>query len=172
MTILTRQLSSTALSPKYSNMKKLIIMQGIPGSGKSYDAQKHAGEDGVILSTDDFWCLNIAKEYRFNPAQLGVAHSWNKDRCRKAMKDGIPTIVIDNTNTVAREWHPYDQMAKQNGYEVSFASPTSDWWNNIIPRIKDGSFTDDDVQVFVEKNSHGVPADAIRKMMERFTLVE
>jgi adenylate kinase family enzyme len=41
-----------ATNPK----KKMIIMRGLPGSGKSYKAKKLAqAENGVIYSTDDFF---------------------------------------------------------------------------------------------------------------------
>ena len=125
-----------------------------------------------MLSTDDYWYKNPEQEYKFNPARLGQAHSWNTDRCQEEMILGTPIIIIDNTNTTSVEWCPYSQMAEQYGYNVSFETPTSPWWTEIFPRIEDNTFTDEDVKVFVEKNTHGVPEHAIRRMMDRFTVVK
>lgn len=146
---------------------KLIIMRGIPGSGKSTTARELAGDFGVVLSTDDYW-VNGAGEYIFNPAKLGAAHKWNQDRCEEAMDNGTDIIVIDNTNTVQKEWVKYADTADHYGYSVEFAYATSPWWEEISPRIYNKSFTDDDVQVFFEKNNHGVPFNVIKNMMNRF----
>ena len=127
-----------------------------------------AGEDGKIFSTDDFW----GEEYNFNFKLLSKAHQWNKDRVRDAMSQGIEKVVVDNTNTTKKEWHPYDQMAKQAGYKVEFAYPESKWWKELAPLIKNNSFTDEDVKVFYEKTVHGVPFETIKNMMTRFDFSE
>ena len=153
----------------YTGKKKvLIIARGIPGSGKSYSANKVAdATGGTIFSTDDFW-FNKEGKYVFNPAKIAQAHGWNQHRAKKAMLEGKTPVIIDNTNTTKREYAPYLQMAKRFDYSVEFLMPDSPWWEEIAPRIKDKTFTDKDVKVFVDKNSHDVPEATIRKMMERF----
>ncbi len=148
------------------NQKTLIICRGIPGSGKSFEARHLAGPNGIILSTDDYWMID--GKYNFNPAKIKEAHEWNKVRARESMAIGLGPIFIDNTNTVKKEWYPYYQIAQNNKYIVKFLYPSSNWWNEIAPRIKDKSFTDSDVQVFFDRNTHNVPFEVIKNMMTRF----
>lgn len=76
--------------------KKLVLMRGVPGSGKSTQAKKIAGEKGVIYSTDDFFM--VKGQYVYDVKMIGKYHEKNFDRTVLAMQKGIPLIVIDNTN--------------------------------------------------------------------------
>jgi len=104
----------------------LIIMRGLPGSGKSTTAWELAGKDGIVLSTDDYFMID--DEYQFNPKKLGAAHKWNQERARQQMGLGVDPIVIDNTNVQPWEAKPYVEMADEMGYEVKIAEPESPWW--------------------------------------------
>ena len=44
--------------------KKLVILVGLPGSGKSTKAKELAGTEGIILSTDEFFMKD--GEYQFD----------------------------------------------------------------------------------------------------------
>jgi adenylate kinase family enzyme len=52
--------------------KELVLMRGLPGSGKSTKARKIAGEVGVIYSTDDFFMID--GKYIYNPKLIGDYH--------------------------------------------------------------------------------------------------
>ena len=99
-------------------MKVLYLLQGIPGGGKSTLAcalsQTVVGSE--ILSTDDFWYLRDPNVYDYDSDKLGLAHDWNQMRCKAAMRDEAPVIIIDNTNIKQRAAQPYLDMAKQFGY--------------------------------------------------------
>jgi len=64
---------------------KVIIMRGVPGSGKSsYVARKYpeatvCSADNFFMSADDQGILH----YQFNPAQLSAAH----DECFREFKN-------------------------------------------------------------------------------------
>jgi len=102
-------------------VKTLILMQGIPGSGKSTIAEGIVAREfyeprtSRIFSTDEFW----GDLYEFDASRLGAAHAWNERRTFRAMVDGIETIIIDNTNIKARSVAPYVKMAKDHGYIVT-----------------------------------------------------
>ena len=146
-------------------MNKLTIIQGVSGSGKSFTARQLAKEnDGIIFSTDDFW----GEEYNFDFKLLGKAHTWNQGRVEGAMVADHPYIIVDNTNTTPKEWKVYVDLGEKFGYNTLFQRPTSPWWEEISPRIKNGTFTDKDVDVFFKKNTHGVPFEVIKNMMGRF----
>src|SRR5574337_1008108 len=106
-------------------MKKIIIMRGVPGSGKSTKAKRLAGETGVIFSTDDFFMRE--GQYVFDGKQIAKAHGWNQARAAVAMQQGISPIVVDNTNTVAWEAAPYVREATKNGYSVEFICADTPW---------------------------------------------
>lgn len=151
--------------------KTLFLMRGLPGSGKSHLAQKLAADSNVagvreeVFSTDDFFTKD--GKYNFILKLIGVAHAWNQDRAKAAMKAGVDRIYIDNTNTQAWEMKPYAEAAIAEGYKVLIIEPDSPWWRNFNSLMSEPS-----KQAFCEdlarRNKHGVPADIIRKMMDRW----
>lgn len=52
--------------------KLLILLRGLPGSGKSTKAKKLAGSTGLVYSTDDFFM--VKGEYVYDPKLIGVNH--------------------------------------------------------------------------------------------------
>jgi predicted kinase len=133
-------------------MKRLIIMRGISGSGKSTWARKNH-PDAVVCSADHFFLDARTGVYAFNPAKLGEAHldCWRKTL--EWIQANAPVIVVDNTNTQLWEMSPYVQMGNAFGYEV------------LIVRV------DTPVDVAAARNTHGVPAAAVKSMADRFQKV-
>lgn len=103
-------------------IKELIIMRGLPGSGKTTLAKTFGG---IIFSTDDFFIKDGV--YQFDPKEITLAHDWNQERTEDAMNQGIGPIVIDNTNIKYEHIEPYLKMAKVYGYKVTFAVPETTW---------------------------------------------
>lgn len=95
----------------------VLILRGIPGSGKSHHANRLPSPK-IIVSADDHFIKNGV--YTFNPNLLGVAHSL----CFRAFINRCETlsngtlIVVDNTNTSALEMAPYYLGAKAFGHSV------------------------------------------------------
>lgn len=52
--------------------KELVLMRGLPGSGKSTKAKKIAGNVGVVYSTDDFFMVN--GKYMYDSKLIGDNH--------------------------------------------------------------------------------------------------
>lgn len=94
---------------RLNSEKILIIMRGVPGSGKSFLARQLRGH-GVVLSTDDFF-INFQGEYVFDRYRLQEAHEWNQRRADERLRDGTNPVVIDNTNLEIWEMQPYVVMA-------------------------------------------------------------
>ena len=147
--------------------KTLILLRGIPGSGKSFTA-KQLAPTSQIFSTDDFW----GSEYTFNPALLGRAHNWNQQRVEKAMSQGVSPVVVDNTNITQKELNPYIEMAKANGYSIQIKESESPWWKKISSYLNDKqqfkSEIEDAAKFLTNKNQHGVPLEAITRMLNRW----
>lgn len=130
-------------------MKKLTMMRGLPGSGKSFVASMLGG---VVYSTDDFFMRD--GQYVFDGKQLSQAHARNQLRAEIAMWDGVGHLVIDNTNTQAWECQPYVRVACDRGYEVEFVEPQTPWaW---------------DAEECARRNEHGVPLPVIQAMLSRY----
>lgn len=110
---------------------RMIIMRGIPGSGKSFTARaianRYPSNRVVIYSTDDYWS---ATETPFNKKSLWKAHKWNQERTEKTLKEKkVWCVIIDNTNVKKWEAKPYVKAAIRNGFNnIQFKEPTSWWW--------------------------------------------
>ena len=141
--------------------KICYILRGLPGSGKSMLAKNLiAGATpmgwGAVFSTDDYFMDGHI--YNFDPSKLGENHALNLKNATAWMKEheGVASqayCVIDNTNTQAWEYEKYVEVAKENGFMVQVI--TVDWNAQDIP-------------LYAERNSHGVPEEAIRRMAERW----
>ena len=138
-----------------STTKELIISRGLPGSGKSTLA-KELGKGGKVFSSDDFFMVN--GKYQFDITFQGEAHLWNQGRVRRAMREGISPIVVDNTNVTLGEIAPYKKLAAENGYAVRYAEPNTPW-----------KF---DVDELTKRNTHNVPRDVIQRMLDKWQPTE
>ena len=98
-------------------MKRIILMRGIPGSGKSFLAEQ-INQNGTF-STDSFW-YDEAGVYRFEPAKLSKAHEWNRAQVERMLdRFDHGTYIVDNTNINRRDMKPYFDLAVKYGAEIS-----------------------------------------------------
>lgn len=133
----------------------LILVRGLPGSGKTTFAEFVASrsEDFPenMFCADDFFMID--GEYRFEPRQLPNAHGWCKAMTSLAMNRGTDTVLVHNTFTQRWEMQPYLDLAEQFNYTV------------VVVSMFDGGCSDEQL---VDRNSHGVPLEAIEAMRARF----
>lgn len=130
----------------------LVLMRGLPGSGKTTLALKMCGATGVILSADHFFYQD--GRYSFDKARLSEAHEWNKRRAKQAMQEGHTPVIIDNTNVEVWEMMPYVALALRSKYHVCMLEPDTPW-----------KF---DARQLAQKNMHGVARRTIDSMLERY----
>lgn len=131
----------------------MILIRGLPGSGKSFLANKLYQEtDGIVLSTDDI-VTDRNGTYLYSPDYLGLAHKLNQLKTKEACKQGI-NVIIDNTNTTWKEIKSYVDIAKEYGYLIELKVPDTSWAFNV--------------EECYQKNSHKVPKDVIQNMAKRF----
>lgn len=138
----------------------LIVMRGIPGSGKSTKAKELAGSNGVIHSTDDvieaqgdyneFFKQMIASK-DFTP--LSRAHSTNIKNLVKSLKDGLSPVILDNTNIKQNEAKAAVKAALEMGLDDK---------NINFVDIGTGGLS---AQELAKRNTHGVPLDKIESMI-------
>lgn len=125
-------------------MKELIILRGVPGSGKSTFAKILGGEH---IEADMFFMKD--GEYKFDATMLKHAHNWCHDVVENWMEDSLDRIVVSNTFTQEWELEPYYELAKQYGYRVY----------SLIVENRHGGI-----------NIHGAPEGKLQIMKDRFNI--
>jgi len=136
-------------------MAKLIIMQGIAGSGKSRVARKIAqklartwrGIGGpVVVSADAYH--GLYDEDGFHRELLGAAH---KECFRRAVVavQASASVIVDNTNLSALEMAPYVALGAAFDYEVEIVRV-------LCPQ-----------PVAYKRQTHGVPLGIHRSMAQQ-----
>jgi len=137
----------------------MYLIRGISGSGKStlstkLTTQADGSRMGMVCSTDDFFIEAATGVYKFDSARLQEAHSMNQQRVKDALRNGVSPVVVDNTNTQCWEAKPYVLMAVKFGYEVRVEEPSTSWAK--------------DAKELARRNQHGVPLEAIQRMLDRW----
>lgn len=139
--------------------KDVIIMQGVPGSGKSTVAMNMAAgyPVAVTVSADHYFDEKAERaglEYQdvFNPAELGAAHEQCMRRFLRAVQSNdADVVIVDNTNTSVDQMSPYYLTARALGATV------------VVVRV------DCAPEVAHGRNTHGVPEAAVWRMHSQMT---
>lgn len=122
----------------------MVIIRGIPGTGKSTLARKYVALGYKHYEADMFF--EQTGEYKFDPARIGDAHAWCRANVRSAMKRGRD-VVVSNTFTRKWEYEDYIKLAQLFDYVVDIITLTKEY----------GSI-------------HDVPAATVDKMRARFEI--
>jgi NEDD4-binding protein 2 len=139
---------------KETNMSKvLIILRGLPGSGKSTFANYMFSNN--IFEADKYF-YNEDGTYNFDATKLHAAHKWCQLQVEHAMEDNLESngqyfseIVVSNTSTTEKELEPYLKLAEKYDYKVV----------SLIVENRHGN-----------KSVHNVPDETMEKMRNRFEI--
>ena len=126
-------------------MQDLILVRGLPGSGKTTFARAIAKAN---IAADDYF--DKFNDGEFNPQELKDAHNWCKNEVRDMMKRHIPTIAVHNTFTREWEMQDYFDLAEEYHYRV----------HTIVVENRHD-----------HKSVHDVPEKTMKKMEDRFEIV-
>jgi len=127
-------------------MRTLIIMRGIPGSGKTY----HAKQLGGRRVSADHHFTNEEGTYTFVPSELPKAHgACLRQAIRLAASPMVKIVVVDNTNTSAVEMAPYVCLGQAYGMYVRIV--------RIVAPL----------ETCVARNVHNVPERTLVRMNEQ-----
>lgn len=157
---------SNSLGVKATRTQELILMRGVPGSGKS-TAAKNLVKGGVIHSTDNL--IELEGDYKGffekmkkdnNFSALSKMHSLNFQNAKRSMQEGVSPIVIDNTNLRPSEMKKYVIAA----LELGFADD-----NIKIVNVGLGGAT---LEVLAARNIHGVPMEKIKDMVQTYNTIK
>lgn len=128
----------------------LILLRGLPGSGKSSIADL-LSENGKypVLSVDDYF-TDVGGNYFFKFDENHLAYKQCEDRTLNYMLQKKEKIFLDNAFTLEWEMEPYFKMAAENSYFV-FVMTVENRGHN--------------------KNIHGITDDQLQKMAEKYKVV-
>ncbi|WP_394156080.1 ATP-binding protein [Vibrio campbellii] len=96
---------------------KLILIRGLPGSGKTTLAKKLSKQLKAKHFEADMYFENESGEYVFDGTKLTDAHEWCFQQTRKWLSKGNTVIV---SNTFVRHWEMkrYLQYCEKTDIEV------------------------------------------------------
>ena len=127
-------------------MKKLFIIRGCAGSGKSTFAKTLGCP---VFEADQYFIDSETGEYKFDASKIKLAHNWCKLRVEHSMEDGVDKIAVSNTFTQEWEMNPYFELAQEHGYMV---------FSIIVENRHVGT------------NIHGCPEEKVEQMRNRFEI--
>jgi hypothetical protein len=126
--------------------KTLILLRGLPGSGKSTVASLFGD---VPHFEADMYFINSDGNYEFKPERIREAHEWCQHAVHIHMQQGSPIVVVSNTFTTEWEMDAYQMFAEEEGYRVV----------TLVVENRHGS-----------ENIHGCPPEKVEMMRERFQI--
>lgn len=143
--------------------KQVIIMRGLPGSGKSYAVRQLTrardlppAQVATVCSADNFF-LTEDGVYKFEPARIGEAHAaCLRAFIRATQVDKHDLVIVDNTNIQRWEYENYGLLGYLAGYSVE----TVCMHQQVITRAE--------IERSITRNIHGVPAHIIEGMAARW----
>lgn len=131
-------------------MSKLILVRGLPGSGKSTIAKKIKEQNHFMyerLEADMFF--ETSNGYEFDVNRIKDAHNWCYYNTMKALKSGMD-VIVSNTFTTNWEMERYVKLKE------------------IFPNLNVMI-----INVYTQYETiHGVPEETMKKMRGRWEDVD
>jgi predicted kinase len=131
-------------------VKSLIILRGLPGSGKTALA-KLLSEAGKypVFAIDDYF-TDASGNYTFRFEDNFKAYEFCRSRTEEAMKAGDEKIFLDNVFSLEWEMEPYFKLASEYAYQVH------------VVTVENRHHSE---------NRHGVSTEQIQRMAEKYQVV-
>lgn len=125
---------------------ELLLIRGLPGSGKTTRALQYAAAGYIHCEADQYFTAPCGT-YNYNKDDISKAHLWCQKKCLKALIDG-KSVVVANTFTRLFEMDVYHMMAEALGIPVRVIEMTGQYGN-----------------------VHGVPEAVVERMKERWEVM-
>jgi hypothetical protein len=126
---------------KGEHMQQLVLVRGLPGSGKTTLAK---GMVGFKHFEADQYFTSDEGEFLFDPKEIRNAHQWCQESTVEALVQGFD-VVVSNTFTQLWEMEFYKEYAKEYGIHLAVITAKGEF-----------------------PNTHGVPTEKIQQMQDRW----
>lgn len=164
-----QQVTST-IEDLMSRNNVLLVIRGLPGSGKTYLGQQLSERyQGLQFESDSNFM--IAGEYHFDVAKLGASHELCLSSATQAMQAAAPLVAV--TNTFTRHWEYAAYLAA--AAEHSYSTVIVDLYQHALDNLRACYSTSSAAAVqeaytssLYLANSHEVPRDKIAEMGGRY----
>lgn len=128
---------------------KVVILRGLPGSGKSTWVKTNAPE--AVVCSADAYLYEPDGTYNWTPERLRLAHFNCQDNFLLSLGARVPLIVVDNCNLTARDLRFYVEAAEDQGYGIEIRTLRTD------PKVAQA------------RCLHGVPAEKYPLLAQRLS---
>lgn len=131
-----------------SNKNTLILLRGLPGSGKTTLANLLSENNTYpVFSVDDYFTNEITGEYIFNFKDNHLAYKQCEELTKDAMQQKISKVFVHNTFTMDWELEPFFKLASEFNYKL-FVVTVENYHH--------------------QKNTHEVSDEQLQKMAEKY----
>jgi predicted kinase len=127
--------------------KDLVLLRGLPGSGKTTLATLLAAASGAVFFSIDDYFTDADGTYAFRYQDNHLAYDHCIQRTKAAMAANEPLILVHNTFVYDWEMKPYIDLAETCGYRLHVCT---------VEKYHGGS------------NTHEVSEEQITKMATKF----
>jgi len=91
-------------------LPRLVLIRGLPGSGKTTKAMGYVNDGYKHLEADMFFM--VEGEYRFDAKRLPEAHAWCLEQAREAL-NAVEFVCVSNVFATVEDIKPYSELGME-----------------------------------------------------------